>query len=176
MTLITHSYPTPLGELSALVSPQGLCLLGFRSGTRYLAREWAQVERSRGGPAEPGSSAVTRQLGSELSAYFNGKLRVFEVPLDLVGTPFQLQVWQALLTLRYGQTSSYTAVARQLGRPTAVRAVGAAIGQNKVYLIVPCHRVLGADHSLTGYGGGMPRKRWLLALEQGGVPPAEAIG
>lgn len=88
-----------------------------------------------------------------------------------MGTPFQQSVWQALLQIPYGQTRSYAQQAQSIGRPTATRAVAAANGSNKIALIVPCHRVIGSDGSLTGYGGGMPRKQWLLALERSGVPP-----
>ena len=111
----------------------------------------------------------------ELDAYFAGRRRTFDVPLDLVGTAFQIDVWRALLAIAYGQTRSYAEQARQIGRPTATRAVATANGQNKISIIVPCHRVIGSDGSLTGYGGGLPRKRWLLALEQGGAPPRDLL-
>ncbi|HMN21959.1 MAG TPA: methylated-DNA--[protein]-cysteine S-methyltransferase [Ottowia sp.] len=167
MSLISHTYSTPLGEMTALLSDQGLCLLEFSKHTKGLAREIAQVEAARGGPARPGRSALTEQLGRELADYFAGRRRDFDLPLDLVGTPFQIDVWHALLKIPYGQTRSYAEQARSIGRPTATRAVAAANGSNKISLIVPCHRVIGSDGSLTGYGGGVPRKQWLLELEQG---------
>ena len=92
------------------------------------------------------------------------------MPLDLVGTPFQLRVWQALLVIPYGHTCSYGQQAQRIGQPTATRAVAAANGQNKVSVIVPCHRVIGSNGTLTGYGGGLPRKQWLLSLESGERP------
>ncbi|MCA9677318.1 MAG: methylated-DNA--[protein]-cysteine S-methyltransferase, partial [Myxococcales bacterium] len=107
---------------------------------------------------------------AQLAAYLDGARRAFDVPLAPAGTPFQLAVWDALLAIPYGATESYGALARRLGRPHAARAVGAANGQNPISIIVPCHRVIGADGSLTGYGGGLPAKRWLLAHEQGGGP------
>ena len=165
--LISHTYPTPLGELVALFSSQGLCLLEFGVDTKGLSREWCDVERHAGGAAEPGADARTRALGEQITAYFKGRLTHFDVTLDLVGTPFQQQVWQALLKIPYGETRSYGAQAHSIGRPTAVRAVAAANGANKVSIVVPCHRVIGSDGSLTGYGGGLPRKTWLLALERG---------
>jgi len=171
MPLLSHTYATPLGEMTALLSPQGLCLLEFSSDTKDLARECTQVETARGGPAVPGANALTARLGTELRAYFAGQRQAFELPLDLVGTPFQIEVWQALLQIPYGQTRSYGLQARHMGRPTAMRAVAAANGQNKISLVVPCHRVIGSDGSLTGYGGGLGRKRWLLELEATGVPP-----
>lgn len=176
MPLIFHTYPTPLGELTALLSERGLCLLEFSTDSKGLGRELAQVEAARGGPAQPGANALTARLGEELAEYFAGTRQRFDVALDLVGTPFQIEAWQALLEIPYGQTRSYAQQARRIGRPTAVRAVAAANARNKISLIVPCHRVIGSDGSLTGYGGGVARKRWLLALERSGTPPAAAAG
>ena len=176
MPLIRHSYPTPLGEMVALLSDAGLCLLEFSEGTHGLQAECAQVEAARGGPARPGASALSARVGEQLAEYFAGRRRRFELPLDLVGTPFQLEAWRALLEIPYGRTRSYAEQARQIGRPSAVRAVAAANGRNKVSVVVPCHRVIGSDGSLTGYGGGIDRKRWLLALEHDGAPPAASFG
>ena len=176
MPLIRHTYPTPLGDMIALLSGDGLCLLEFSAGTRGLDTEIAQVEAARGGPAPPGASTLSARLGVQLAEYFGGRRRRFELPLDLVGTPFQLEAWRALCSIPYGQTRSYAEQARQIGRPSAVRAVAAADGRNKVCVVVPCHRVIGSDGSLTGYGGGVERKRWLLALERSGVPPAAPRG
>jgi methylated-DNA-[protein]-cysteine S-methyltransferase len=103
---------------------------------------------------------------AQLEAYFRGERRVFDLPLALRGTPFQLRVWAELLRIPYGATISYGELARQLGDPNLTRAVGAANGANPVSIIVPCHRVIGADGSLTGYGGGLEMKRRLLALER----------
>lgn len=174
MPLLSHTYATPLGAMTALLSEQGLCLLEFSVHTKGLAREWAQVQAARGGPAVPGANAMSAQLGGELAEYFAGRRRGFDLRLDLVGTPFQVEVWQALLKIPYGQTRSYAGQAQSIGRPTALRAVAAANGQNKISLVVPCHRVIGSDGSLTGYGGGLARKRWLLALEATGLPPGSA--
>jgi methylated-DNA-[protein]-cysteine S-methyltransferase len=102
----------------------------------------------------------------QLEAYFAGERREFDLELDLVGTSFQRQVWEALLTIPYGETRSYGQIAEQIGSPGASRAVGLANGHNPIGIIVPCHRVIGANGSLTGYGGGLDRKRALLALEQ----------
>jgi len=103
----------------------------------------------------------------QLAEYFAGHRREFDVPLALAGTPFQRTVWRALQDIPYGSTTSYGEVARRIGRPNAVRAVGLANGRNPVSIIVPCHRVIGASGSLIGYGGGLERKRRLLALEAG---------
>ncbi len=164
MALLSRQLSTPLGEMLAVASPQGLCLLEF-VGQGGVQRELAQVEAARGGPVQPGDSAVLAQTAQELAEYFAGQRQRFGVPLDLVGTPFQRSAWQALLAIPYGQTRSYASQAHAIARPSATRAVAAANGQNKVSIIVPCHRVIGSDGSLTGFGGGLPRKRALLALE-----------
>ena len=167
MALLHCRLPTPLGDMLAIASPTGLCLLEF-VGQQGVEREQRQVEAARGGPPCAGMNAVLAQTGAELAQYFAGQRQCFGVPLDLVGTPFQQQAWQALCAIPYGQTRSYAEQARAIGRPTAFRAVAVANGGNKVSIIVPCHRVIGSDGRLTGFGGGLPRKQALLALEQAG--------
>lgn len=126
--------------------------------------------------AEP---SAFRDVADQLAAYFAGELTEFDLALDPSGTPFQLTVWAALRTIPYGQTRSYADIARQIGSPTASRAVGLANGRNPISIIVPCHRVIGANGSLTGYGGGIERKRALLDLESpllfgaAGEPPPQ---
>lgn len=115
----------------------------------------------------PRDDATLPAVREQLVAYFAGDLREFDLPLDVGGTPFQQQVWKALTTIPYGETWSYRDLAEALGNPKAVRAVGLANGRNPVSIVVPCHRVVGADGSLTGYGGGLDAKRWLLAHEAG---------
>lgn len=107
------------------------------------------------------------QVVEQLDAYFAGRLRHFTCPLQLVGTPFQLKVWQALQSIPYGTTWSYAQLAQAIHQPAATRAVGLANGRNPIAIVVPCHRVIGKDGSLTGFGGGLSRKRFLLDLEQG---------
>ena len=102
---------------------------------------------------------------AQLRAYFDGTLHTFSLPLAFTGTPFQREVWEALRQIPYGATCSYAQLAERIGRPDAVRAVGAANGQNPIPIIVPCHRVIGANGTLTGFGGGLPMKKWLLAHE-----------
>jgi methylated-DNA-[protein]-cysteine S-methyltransferase len=118
-------------------------------------------------PAWRRSDEAFAAAGEQLDQYFAGERRDFDLPLDLRGTPFQRRVWQALLTIPYGETRSYGEIAAQIGRPDRPRAVGAANGRNPVSIVVPCHRVIGSDGSLTGYGGGLARKRWLLDHEAG---------
>jgi methylated-DNA-[protein]-cysteine S-methyltransferase len=123
-------------------------------------------------PAWRRDDCAFRDATKQLVAYFAGELKHFELDLETGGTPFQRRVWQALQTIPYGTTTTYGRLAAQLGDPRALRAVGLANGRNPIPIIVPCHRVIGADGSLTGYGGGLPRKQWLLAHERGEVPLA----
>ncbi len=116
----------------------------------------------------PQDDAVLPSVRAQLEAYFAGTLQEFDLPLATTGTPFQQQVWAALREVPYGTTCTYGDLAAAIGRPSAVRAVGAANGRNPVCVVVPCHRVVGAGGSLTGYAGGLERKSWLLALEAGG--------
>ena len=113
----------------------------------------------------PPKSRVLQLATDQVEAYFQGRLQAFDIPLDMAGTPFQQSVWQALLAIPFGRTASYQQIADAVGNPKAVRAVGAANGQNPVSLIVPCHRIIGKNGSLAGYGGGIWRKEWLLRHE-----------
>jgi methylated-DNA-[protein]-cysteine S-methyltransferase len=113
-----------------------------------------------------GSEPVLAEAASQLGAYFAGELTSFDLPLQLDGTGFQRTVWAGLQEIGYGETISYGELAKRIGQPSASRAVGLANGRNPVAIVVPCHRVIGADGSLTGYGGGLDRKRFLLAMEQ----------
>ena len=118
-------------------------------------------------PMQPGAHPLLDEVQRQLDAYFAGGLRSFDLPLELDGTPFQRQVWQQLLSVGYGQIASYQAIAHAIDNPKAVRAVGAANGRNPVAIIVPCHRIIGSGGrpKLTGYGGGLWRKEWLLRHE-----------
>ncbi len=109
--------------------------------------------------------ALFAEAREQLGAYFEGRLRTFELRLAPAGTPFQQSVWKGLLEIPYGATESYGALAKRIGRPGAARAVGLANGRNPIGIVIPCHRVIGADRSLTGYGGGIERKEWLLRHE-----------
>lgn len=151
---------TPLGPVLLRASSLGLSGLWFEGQRHHPDPE--EVASWKASPDHPVLQATAQQL----DAYFAGLRQRFDLPLDLSGgTPFQRAVWQALLTIPFGRHGVYGELARQLGRPQAVRAVGAAVGRNPVSIIVPCHRVIGANGSLTGYAGGLDRKRALLALE-----------
>jgi len=113
---------------------------------------------------------IIAACAEQLRKYVQGDLKQFSVPINPTGTPFQLSVWRALVDIPYGETRSYSAIARAIGNPKAVRAVGMANNRNPISFIIPCHRVIGSDGSLVGYGGGLALKEWLLDLERGGSP------
>ena len=125
-------------------------------------------------PSERRDSPLLKAVRGQLREYFAGRRDAFDFPMRLEGTPFQRSVWRALAGIPFGETRSYADIARRIGRPKAVRAVGAANGANPIAVVIPCHRVIGADGSLTGYGGGLPRKRWLLAHENGKVSSSKS--
>jgi len=154
---ISTIYDSPVGPLTLISNGAALTDLQF-DNPRYAYE-----------PAPAGNDSILYQTRRQLDAYFAGKLRAFDLPLAPQGTPFQQRVWQALLTIPYGMTRSYGQQAAAIGSPQAPRAVGLANGRNPISIIVPCHRVIGANGSLTGYGGGMDRKKLLLDLEQGGT-------
>lgn len=131
------------------------------AGLRSIDFDLARPADGAPGP----ENAILREAARQLCAYFDGSLRVFTVPLDMRGTEFQLRVWRHLEGIRYGEIRSYSQVAEAIGSPKAVRAVGAANGANPIPIVVPCHRVIGANGKLVGYGGGLPLKKRLLALE-----------
>ena len=153
----------------AIVSDAGVCVLEFLDG-RTMPSAARTFARRHGAAAEPGTNAHLDRLRTELDAYFRGKLRRFEAPLDLRGTSFQKTVWKRLARTPYGVTLTYAELAARAGSPSAVRAAGHANGRNPVSIVVPCHRVVGTDGTLHGYGGGLWRKRWLLEFERGGAP------
>ncbi|SNY53989.1 methylated-DNA-[protein]-cysteine S-methyltransferase [Arsukibacterium tuosuense] len=141
---------SPLGPVQICASERGISKINFGIATTA--------------PDQP--SSLTALAANQLQQYFAGNLRQFSLPLATTGTTFQQQVWQALCKLPFGQTCSYADIARQIANPKAVRAVGAANGKNPIAIVVPCHRVIGANGTLTGYAGGLDNKAWLLAHEQ----------
>ena len=156
LTVFT-SWQGPLGAMTLAATPRGLSGVWF-DGQRH----GPDTSRWRRDPDHP----VLRQATEQLTQYFAGHRQNFELPLDLsMGTPFQQQVWLALLGIQPGATTSYGSLSAAIGKPAAVRALGAAVGRNPVSVVVPCHRVLGTDGSLTGYAGGLERKTALLSLE-----------
>ncbi|MCP5181919.1 MAG: methylated-DNA--[protein]-cysteine S-methyltransferase [Pseudomonadales bacterium] len=150
---------TPIGPL-LLAGEERLRKISFPGGNKAF-------------PPEPGwrrDDEAFREARTQLTEYFAGKRRQFALDLDIRGTPFQRRVWEALRGIPYGQTCSYGTIAATIGAPNAMRAVGAANGSNPLPVVVPCHRVIGSNGKLTGFGGGLPTKQYLLDLEQGRVP------
>ena len=161
MTETWTIYESPIGPLTLRAAPRGLTALTFPG---------------RGDPLDEAARepvALARAV-AQLDEYFSGRRRGFELALDLRGTDFQRSVWERLLEIPCGTTVSYLQIARSLGRPDRARAVGAAVGRTPVPIIVPCHRVVGSDGALTGYGGGLHRKRALLDLERRGATGEES--
>jgi AraC family transcriptional regulator of adaptative response/methylated-DNA-[protein]-cysteine methyltransferase len=167
--VLTTSLDSPLGSLLAGANDEGICLLEFAEKSRQEV-QLAALRRQFGESIEPGRHELTDQLAEELAEYFGGARREFTVPLVLTGTPFQRRVWQQLRAIPYGETRSYADVACAVGSPSAVRAVGAANGQNRIAIVIPCHRVINKGGALGGYGGGLDRKQFLLDLERGSNP------
>jgi len=159
MTMTTIRYrriDSPVGPLTVAASDAGLHAIEFPSNRHPVRRDRDWQE---------GDHPLLRRAESQLDEYFAGERQAFDLPLAPRGTPFQREVWFALASIPYGRTASYAQLAAQVDRPTATRAVGAANGRNPLPIVLPCHRVIGADGSLTGFGGGLPTKRFLLELD-----------
>jgi AraC family transcriptional regulator of adaptative response/methylated-DNA-[protein]-cysteine methyltransferase len=163
--LLARWLDTPLGPMLAVAGDDGLCLLEFVD-RRALETELAFLRTRLRAAIVPGPSPFLDHIAEELEAYFDGCLQEFTVPLALHATPFQRAVWSQLRDIPYGDTTSYSAIADAVDRPGASRAVGRANGQNRMAIIIPCHRVVRADGTLCGYGGGLWRKRWLIEHER----------
>ena len=159
-----HMTASPVGLLFLARTEKGLRYLEFmdrRSIKRMIAAHEEDLPDAKWEP----SLLELKDVVDQLDGFFNSLLREFELPLDLVGSDFQVRVWKALATIPFGETRAYGQIAKAIGQPKASRAVGLANNQNPIAIVVPCHRVIGADGSLTGYGGGLPKKRWLLDHE-----------
>jgi methylated-DNA-[protein]-cysteine S-methyltransferase len=155
---VCHSiYPSPIGDL--LLTSDGESLTGL-----YMCQHKGRPAAGPEACCQRDDSAF-QSVSEQLAAYFCGELRDFDIPLRMPGTPFQCQVWEGLRAIPYGSTVSYAELARRIGRPGASRAVGSANGRNPISIVVPCHRVIAADGTLGGYGGGLERKEWLLEHE-----------
>lgn len=164
---ISQTYiETPLGEMIACATDKGICLLEFND-RKKLDGQFKKLAKDLNANIVEQENKHFALLKKELEAYFNHDLKIFTVPLDLVGTEFQKKVWQALLTIPYGKTVSYLQQSESMGNPLSIRAVANANGMNKIAIIIPCHRVIGSNGKLTGYAGGLERKQFLLNLEKG---------
>lgn len=166
--ILTTRLLTPLGPMLAGVVDDRLCLLEFLDRP-MLETQLKRITRAFNAAVVPGESELSTRLKVELDEYFAGRRTTFDIPLATRGTPFQEAVWQGLQAIPFGSTRSYTEQAAFIGKPAAVRAVAHANGDNRISILIPCHRVIGADGRLTGYGGGLWRKQYLLDLESGHV-------
>jgi len=158
----TTYYQSPIGTLEIAGSEKGISIIEFVEADCYF--------EPRSGDADASPACIANCI-HQLDEYFHGTRKEFSVPLDLHGTDFQKRVWRELLNIPFGATTSYLNVANKLGDKKTIRAVGRANGQNPIVIIVPCHRVIGTNGSLTGYGGGLWRKEWLLDFEGGRLQP-----
>ncbi len=161
MTYFWKMIDLPVGELKLVASDKGLAAILWGADDPDRVRLHPLAE-------DPGNRFLV-ETERQLAAYFDGELKAFTVPLDFKGTEFQKSVWKALLTIPFGETRSYGDIARQIGKPAAFRAVGAASGKNPISIIAPCHRVVGSTGKLTGFAGGLAAKERLLGIESGGV-------
>ena len=156
MNSFFSTYQSPVGLLEIQASDQGLQTILYKDQPDPTT----QINHS-----DAESNPLIEECKQQLTAYFEGKLRQFDLPFTLSGTSFQEQVWNQLLTVKYGSTLSYLQIAQKINRVKAIRAVGTANGQNKLSILVPCHRIIGTNGALTGYSGGLWRKKWLLEHE-----------
>lgn len=157
-------FETPLGPMIACASDQGICLLEF-TDRRMLESEFKDLARRLNATISPGNNSHFKGLKTQLEEYFSGERKEFDIPLHTPGSEFQKMVWKQLRTIPYGVTRSYKEQAEAISKPSAVRAVANANGMNRIAIIIPCHRVIGSDGKLTGYGGGLWRKKHLLSFE-----------
>ena len=155
---------TPLGEMLCGATDQGLCLFDFKY-RKLIPANLARIEKLTGETFREEIHPLFPLVQEQIASYFEGTLSRFSIPLHLVGSPFQIRVWEALLAIPYGTTRSYEQQAIAIGSKESIRAVASANGENSIAVMVPCHRVIGKDGSLTGYGGGLPLKKKLLDLE-----------
>ncbi len=163
MILVKH-IDTPVGKMRIGASDEGICLFDFQY-RKSIDTIMKRIETLSGQQFAEGEHPHFKVLEQQIGEYFLGTRKEFDLPLNLVGTPFQKRVWEGLLTIPYGETRSYKQQSIFLGDEKAIRAVAGANGENGIAIIIPCHRVIGANGSLTGYGGGLHRKKWLLDHE-----------
>ena len=162
--IYTTRFETPLGPMVAAATSEGICLLEF-TDRRMLETEWKDLCKRMDAYIIQGESPYFGPLKKQLDEYFTGARKEFDLPLNAPGSEFQQAVWKELQRIPYGTTRSYMQQAKALKKPEAIRAIAHANGMNRIAIIIPCHRVIGSDGSLTGYGGGLWRKKWLLDLE-----------
>lgn len=156
---------TPLGLMLAGATSKSVCLLEFTSRIR-IEREFEELKKLLNAVMIPGRNEHLNQLEKELSAYFDGSLKIFTVPLHIPGNDFSQAVWKAIQEVTYGQTCTYKQQADKMNNPKAIRAIASTNGRNRIAIIIPCHRIIGSNGSMTGYAGGVDKKKWLLKFER----------
>ncbi len=171
--ILTHRFSTPLGRMLVCTSDNSVCLLEFDE-RKNLDIECQDLQKRLKAAFVTGKNHLTKQTQQQILEYFAGTRTHFNLPLMTLGTAFQNDAWQSLQKIPYGQTRSYQEQASAIERPTAVRAVASANSHNRIAIVIPCHRVIGKNGSLTGYAGGLERKRWLLAHEKDNVQKKRA--
>lgn len=164
MFIFSSIIETPIGQMFACANHEGVCLLEFTE-RENLEKQKTALQKSLKAEIVSGPNRVLRRLQKQLEEYFEGQRIKFDLPMVMTGTPFQKKVWKALIEIPFGKTMTYQSLTNELGNPKAIRAVAGANGANKMAIIIPCHRVIGSDGSLTGYAGGKWRKQWLLEHE-----------
>lgn len=169
LTIYYTRVPTTRGDVFIMASEKGICWAGTPGTPLAEGKRWVKKIVKEPEFIEDGSYPVLKKAVLELNDYLKGKRLEFSGPFDLHGTAFQIAVWKEMIKIHHGNTKSYAQVATAIGSPRAVRAVGGACGANPVAVLVPCHRVVGTNGKLTGYGGGLPTKKWLLAVENGKI-------
>lgn len=165
ITILLSQIATPIGSMFVCATTNGVCLVEF-TDRKDIKGQFKRLEKLIDGEISIGENEHIIAVKEQLTQYFIGKRQLFELILDIPGTQFQQQVWQCLTNIDYGTTSSYQQQATDLQNPKAIRAMASANGRNRLAIIIPCHRVIGKDGSLTGYAGGLARKQWLLDHEQ----------
>ncbi len=163
--ITTTSIETELGTLIAGANEGGICLLEF-ADRKILGKEYKDLEKYFNTTIQEGENEYFNLIRTQLSEYFEGARKEFKLPLIMAGSTFQKRVWNELMSIPYGSTRSYLEQSIALGNPDSIRAVAHANGMNRIAIVIPCHRVIGSDGSLTGYGGGLKRKKWLLEHER----------
>jgi len=161
----TIDISTPLGPMIAGATTEGICFLEFNDRIR-LEKEFLDLKKLLNAVMKPGRNEHLNQLETELAEYFEGKRKTFSVPLHTPGNDFSRAVWQSLQQIPYGTTCTYKEQADQMNNPKAIRAIASTNGRNRLAIIIPCHRVIGSNGSMTGYAGGIDKKKWLLKFER----------
>jgi AraC family transcriptional regulator of adaptative response/methylated-DNA-[protein]-cysteine methyltransferase len=163
--ILINKLTTPLGPMFVCATDKGICLLEF-TDRKMLETEFKDLQKKRNAKILIGENEHTKRVRKEIKAYFDGECTTFQVPLDVIGTDFQQKAWKALIEVSFGLTATYQQQATKINKPNAIKAVANANGFNRISIIIPCHRIVGENGDLMGYGGGIARKKWLIEFEK----------